>query len=117
MIQKFVNFMWNDSLAGKEGFFANDIIDLICRVDHNVIKYKNRVFNNGGVSHPFSLGNSIQKSNHFTFFYYDPNYECKVALAEGYQIQFLSSHGMWHDCVISAGSLNGHQVQNIVLNL
>ena len=110
---EFVHFMWDDSLKGKEGFFAQDIDFLIDSVNINNTKNKNRVYQvkDGDSSFPFSFGKSITTSNHFRFFYYDPNYECKVALAKGCQIQFLSrqqgSDGsrseIWYDCVPAAG--------------
>lgn len=105
---KFVHFMWDDTLNGKEGFFADDIDDLISWVNTNNIEYK-------GSAKPFHTNNSstyrFLKSNHtanyFRFFYHDPNYEFKVAHAEGKKLQFLSKEktpdgswsDIWCDCI------------------
>ena len=90
---KFVHFMWDDSLEGKEGFVSNYLRGLIDIVNTDTIS-------------------AIKKAlpsvfDSWSFFYYDPNYECKKAFNEGKKIQFLSrqqqSNGewidVWYDCV------------------
>lgn len=106
---KFVHFMWDDSLNGKEGFFADDIETLIYKVNNNDIGNKGSVFHNNDASYQFN-NTYKHKTICFRFFYYDPNYEYKIAYAKGEQIQFLSSHlkndgtwvDAWYDCVPSS---------------
>ena len=98
--KKFVHFMWDDELEGKKGFFDDSINDLIDVVNDDPI---NNPYNNG-------YGTVVKSNNDdepflkkesdisWKFFYYDPNYECKKAYAEGKQIQlFNPDTGDWID--------------------
>ena len=75
--KKYVHFMWEDELEGKEGFFANNIDSLMLTVNNN---------------NPLTRMNITEEEfGHWTFVYYDPNYECKRAFSEGKQIQCRSN--------------------------
>ena len=89
--KRFVHFMWEDELEGKEGFFADDIATL-----EGFVKSKSSVFTvrkSKFKDKPFSI-----KNGGFRFFYYDPNYKCKCAYAEGKQIQHTLFSNDWIDC-------------------
>lgn len=83
---KFVYFEWDDVLEGKDVFLADYISVLKDRVNGNLKAEKVRA--NGGEDFPFY---GITYNETYSFAYYDPNYECKRAYAEGKQIQF--KHG------------------------
>lgn len=99
--KKYVHFMWDDELEGKEGFFADKIKFLVERVNENDTEYKgyavksNKCAPFGATCSPFGATCSDSTWN---FFYYDPNYECKRAYAEGKQIQHELSANGWLDC-------------------
>ena len=88
--KKFVHFMWEDELEGKEGFFADDVATLesLVNLKTNVFAVKKSKFQDK----PFSIKNGA-----FRFFYYDPNYEIKKAYLEGKQIQYKFAEGKWYD--------------------
>ena len=92
--KKFVHFMWEDELEGKEGFFEDCINDLIGNV--NNCTCLGTVTKSENYDYPF-----LKKETgiRWMFFYYDPNYECKKAYAEGEQIQLFNPEtGDWIDC-------------------
>ena len=83
--KKFVHFMWDDKLEDKEGFVADDICELTnCVLGGDM--HHTKVWKSLNPAFPFKDINN----NEWLFFYYDPNYECKRAYAEGKQIQFKS---------------------------
>lgn len=79
--KKFVHFMWDDSLEGKELFLSNNIDSLICNVNSNNKEFCRQI--------------TQVDFEDWTFAYYDPNYECKRAYNEGKQIQV--KHAKWID--------------------
>ena len=84
--KKYVYFMWDDKLEGKEAFIAQYIEDLIDTVDAQDSRFKNRIHESCDDyykgKYPFS--NAIED---FMFAYYDPNYELKVAYNKGKTIE------------------------------
>lgn len=88
--KKFVHFLWDDSLEGKEGFFADNIGDLITSVNNN--GDKNIASKSKYQDTPF-----YEAGSDWRFFYYDPNYECKRAYNEGKQIQISGDGEIWVD--------------------
>lgn len=95
--KKFVHFLWEDELEGKKGFFADDINVLKDSVNNGDSKRIGRVrlgrVRFGEINFPF---NKDWNNVDYRFFYYDPNYECKCAYAEGKQIQY-ELDGEWYD--------------------
>ena len=108
--KRFVHFMWDDELEGKEVFTADDMETLIKAVNNNHSRRE--------VSHTISnlntaeydLRTPFRNADTLTvhqFAYYDPNYEVKKAFNEGKTIQFLSRQqqltgewiDVWYDCV------------------
>lgn len=89
--KKFVHFMWEDELKDKKGFFADSIEALKDRVNTNYETCK--VLNSANIHFPFHGFEADWK-----FFYYDPNYECKKAYAEGKTIQIKNYADSWLDC-------------------
>ena len=99
--KKYVHFMWEDELEGKRGFFADSIETLKSFVETKNLKnlepqYYNTVSYSGNGHYPFCSDDYCK----FIFFYYDPNYECKKAYAEGKQIQIRckTCDDSWIDC-------------------
>jgi len=80
--KKFVRFMWDDELEGKEVFVADNINSLIERVEKGASIYKVRWSRDNGM--PFESDDLVR----YRFAYYDPNYEAKRAFNEGKEIQF-----------------------------
>jgi hypothetical protein len=81
--KKFVHFMWEDELAGKKGFFEDSINDLI--IDVNECNCRGTVTVSESNAYPFQRE---ETGITWAFFYYDPNYDCKRAYAEGKTIQY-----------------------------
>ena len=90
--KQYVHFMWNDALEGKEGFFADNIdelINIVATADMlNFGKLSKRIDCNG--SYPFTYEDTNVR---FRFFYFDPDLhvnsvvtcrELAQWLAEGY---------------------------------
>ena len=80
--KRFVHFMWDDSLKGKEGFYADTIENLIKHVERNDSDYYGQL-ERESTPLPFRICNGA----HWHFFYYDPMYEIKLAWKQGAQIQ------------------------------
>lgn len=90
---KFVHFMWDDELEGKEGFFADDIVSLQNRVNGGDPEFLRKVHTKlDNRDFPFHSPNETL----WRFFYYDPNYSIKKAYNEGKEIQFKSADDEWH---------------------
>lgn len=95
--KKYVHFMWEDELEGKEGFFSDSVENLQSCVILNhepafgTVRGKSNVFD-----FPFLREGEVAICK-YRFFYYDPNYKCKRAYAEGKQIQFKNIIGNWED--------------------
>lgn len=80
--KRFVHFMWDDSLKGKEGFFADSIDELRDSVENNSeVK--------GKVSGIYEEQESFldEEGMHWHFFYHDPLYEYKWAHEHGKIVQ------------------------------
>ena len=90
--KRFVHFMWEDEFEGKEGFFADDICELTnCVLGGDM--HHAKVSNSLNTAYPFKDTNN----SCWVFFYYDPNYECKKAYAEGKELQYKTVCGEWED--------------------
>ena len=100
--KKYVHFLWTDELEGKDCFTADDMESLIKAVNNNNSRHK--------VSHTISNYDTSKydlrtpfRNDTMTvhqFAYYDPNYETKIAYAEGKQVQFKNIIDNWKndDC-------------------
>ena len=91
--KKFVHFMWDDELNNKAVTTGEGIDSLIAQVNRGTSSATVHVRENPDSEFPFY---EIETHRIYRFAYYDPNYECKRAYAEGKQIQ-LKSYGKWHD--------------------
>ena len=97
--EKFVHFMWDDSLEGKEGFVSDSIDSLVARVNSTIIKTIDEqqtfgLVSYGNSAHPFSVDRI-----YYRFFYYDPLYNVKLAWKLGKTIQYRSHCSFkWEDC-------------------
>ena len=84
---KFVHFMWDKSLEGKEGFVASTIKWIINCVENDVrINHWQKLEESRSTDLPF---HSITGMD-YGFAYYDPLYEVKWAWKQGKQIQVRS---------------------------
>ena len=94
--KKFVYFMWDDELRGKECFYDDEIDGLRKTVDANNTSFKSCLEPNTAAN-PFR---AISKRRNWSwrFAYYDPNYEYKVAYSKGSQIQHREKgKSVWYD--------------------
>jgi hypothetical protein len=91
--KKFVNFMWDDSFEGKEGFFSDSIPYLIAYVEDDALE-KCTIVHKGyakrNCMNDTYQFNNAQSGNSYLFFYHDPLYDVKLAWKEGKQIQSRS---------------------------
>ena len=91
--KRYVHFMWDDLLENVEGFFADTIANLRMSVEFNVRTQYGKIKSADNKS-PYTF--SYDDKTSFKFFYYDPNYELKVAREEGKTIQVLYGSD-WYD--------------------
>ena len=91
--KKFVHFMWDDELEGKECFVSQSIKALIDIVNMN-LRYAIVEINK-------------KVAEQWSFFYYDPNYVTKRAYVEGKTIQYLTDNGQW-ETILSNMELMSH---------
>lgn len=98
--KKFVHFMWDNELEGKEGFFADNIsrltvdVNTACKKKFHKCKMTPTDVHDGS----FPFGFSDDGFFYYKFFYYDPNYEVKKAYTEGKQIQYkFKDDKIWYD--------------------
>lgn len=92
--KKFVYFMWDDRLDGKDCFVSDDINELQQAVEAGIdADTVHRELTLRSIRYPFTTSNDS-----YRFAYYDPNYSAKRAYNEGKQIQFLNTEGEWLDC-------------------
>jgi hypothetical protein len=95
--KKFVYFMWDESLRGKECFYDDDIDELRNTVNENDTDFKD-CLEPGTTTYPFRPVLRGKAPSSWRFAYYDPNYECKVAYSKGSQIQHREKgKSVWHD--------------------
>ena len=93
--KRFVYFMWDDGLKGKEGFFADSIDVLNYNIEDCDDNRLGKVSFSNRDDFPFYVYGGL-----YRFFYYDPNYEVKRAYyKEGKQIQVAyKGANNWVDC-------------------
>lgn len=84
--KKFVYFMWDESLRGKECFYDDNIAGLKDTVDANNTVFKGCLEPNTS-EYPFRPVRRGSSCCGWRFAYYDPNYMYKVAYSQGAQIQ------------------------------
>ena len=90
--KKFVRFMWDDELEGKECFVADEMGSL--EKDVNIADYRIPILHySGNRNRPFLAADG----NTFRFAYYAPHYSIKKAFNEGKTIQFKLPNGAWED--------------------
>lgn len=91
--KRFVYFMWDDILKGKECFVA-DSIGLLCNfVERNLKSYRYEIIGEGDGKAPFKI-NGPGNAN-MVFCYHDPWYDLKVAYERVKTIQAHVSGNMW----------------------
>ena len=92
--KRYVHFMWEDELAGKEVITGEGINSLIAQVNRGCVSFDVvREFPDS--EFPFY---DIKSHRIYRFAYYDPNYSVKKAYAEGKQIQTrLNDSYEWKD--------------------
>lgn len=81
--KKYVHFMWDDELEGKEGFFSDSINVLQSYIEDT----DDYLIGSASASNRGDFPFSKSSGGMYRFFYYDPNYFVKKAYAEGKQIQ------------------------------
>lgn len=88
---KFVHFRWSDELEGKSVFYADDIHTLIKDVKSG---YDIAIVEESGMlDAPFEVN-----GNSWSFVYYDPHYDLKLAYEQGKTIQVKHIlTGEWED--------------------
>lgn len=84
--KKFVYFMWDESLKGKECFYDDDIEELKKSVNDDNTDFK-AVLEPNIVGGPFRTIAHRRSCCSWRFAYYDPNYMYKFAYSKGAQIQ------------------------------
>ena len=92
--KKYVHFMWDDELDGKKVFFSDCIDNLIEFVEDNYNFASGTVKQSDSTVRQFY---AIDKIENFTFAYYDPYYEFKLAHEQGKVIQFHELNDDWDE--------------------
>lgn len=92
--KKYIYCLWDDTLASKEAFFADDVVDLHDIVKYNVLDYKDVIKFSGYEKEPFKSAKFC--NTNWKFAYYDPNYEWRLAAEQGETVQILFKD-TWQD--------------------
>lgn len=90
--EKFVHILWDDNLAGSRGFVANNIQDLIDKVEEKRPDKQFEIRKSENPNAPFFMS-GIGCS--YPFAYIDPYYEIKVAYLNGEKIEWYNA---FKDC-------------------
>lgn len=90
--KRFVYLEWDNVLEGKEAFVADTLLELRRYVEGNNTTFKCTIGKGPG-DYPFR---TLDSDICYAFVYYDPNYECKVAYAQGKAIQ-IKYNDKWED--------------------
>ena len=69
--EKYIYCSWDDILAGKEVFFADDVVNLHSIIKYNVSDYKDVLKFSGYEEEPFKSAKFC--NTNWKFAYYDPN--------------------------------------------
>lgn len=89
---RFVYYMWDVKLEGKEAFYSDNIDSLRHYVQTNDQKKCDKIHFSFDESAPFATENELQE-RHFKFVYCDPHYKLKWAQESGERIEALASYG------------------------
>lgn len=92
--ERYIYCSWDDILASKEVFFADDVVNLHSIVKYNVSDYKDVIKFSGYEEEPFKSAKFC--NTNWKFAYYDPNYEWRLAAEQGEIVQILFKD-TWQD--------------------
>ena len=92
--KKYIYCLWDDMLAGKEVFFADDAVNLHDIVKYNVLDYNDVIKFSGYEKEPFKSAKFC--NTNWKFAYYDPLYEWRFAAEQGETVQILCKD-TWQD--------------------
>lgn len=90
--EKYVHVLWNDDLVGSKGFVANNIQELIEKVEEKRPDKQFEIRKSENQNAPFFMSGI---SCSYPFAYIDPYYEIKVAYLEGKTIEWYNT---FKDC-------------------
>ena len=91
-IVEYMHSTMDDSLIGKEGFFADDKYDLVDMVNHCKLKTNDKLEKYCNPDYPFHPQH-MNKS--FKLFYYDPYYNLKIAVEKNGKTLEVNLNGVW----------------------
>ena len=91
--KRFIHCVWDESLKEKRCFLADSIVELQERVESNNTKFLYTVVKQYHGDYPFQVSYDLV----FTFCYYDPYYDLKVALEQGQTLQIQTDENTWED--------------------
>ncbi len=91
-IVEYMHSTIDDSLIGKEGFFADDKYDLVDMVNHCELKNNDKLEKFCNPDYPFQPQH-MNKS--FKLFYYDPYYNLKIAVEKNGKTLEVNLDGVW----------------------
>ena len=92
--KKYIYCLWDDTLASKEAFFAEDVMNLRLNVEHNDNDYRDVLRFSGDEMQPFKSKKACMTN--WKFAYYDPLYEWRLAAEQGETVQILFKD-TWQD--------------------
>lgn len=90
---KYIYCVWEDGLKGKKVFFSDYITTLKWRVEKNDLRYVDTVVDNYSEHCPFHM----KEAGFYSFCYYDPYYELKLAYEQGKKIECKRKGDAWDD--------------------
>lgn len=99
--KKYVHFMWTDILKGKKVFYGDYIGNLKSSVEEHDLSFVGTVIDTYNENYPFYMK---EKEDYYSFCYYDPYYELKLAYEQGKVIQhFKTCAKVWIDVTSELG--------------
>jgi hypothetical protein len=90
---KYIYCVWEDWLKGKKVFFSDYIDKLKWRVEKNDLRYVDTIVGNYSENCPFHM----KEAGFYSFCYYDPYYELKLAYEQGKKIECKRKGDAWDD--------------------
>lgn len=105
----YIHCLWEDMLADKEVFFADDIERLRDVVKNNRDDYKDKLKFSGSEKNPFYSVKACRTN--WKFAYLDPNYDMKLAYEQGKTVQVLYND-TWQD-VLPSHDWSKHETYRI----
>lgn len=95
--RKYLHCMWSEKIDGKKCLLSDNLSDLIKDVNNGTAFDPEVILACGHVKRSDGVHIMAVDGTTWTYAYFDPNYECKVAYIKGMTVQVRMADGHWED--------------------